>query len=80
MLPDRLPTVPLIRAETLCTHRSPRTNLPCSRAAGHGGRHAFIRYHIDPGKVREVWAATCQACGREVTPDEGAVCRSCGAA
>jgi hypothetical protein len=58
-------------------HKSPRTGKPCRRAEGHTGRHAFIWRHLD-GRVREVWAADCQVCGRETS--DGAVCRQCGAA
>lgn len=68
--------VPIARIETFCGHRSPKSNKPCRRAEHHAGRHAFIREHIRPGLVREVWEATCQVCGK-VTRD-GAVCRACG--
>jgi hypothetical protein len=68
--------VPNVAADT-CGHKSPRTGKPCRRAEGHTGRHAFIWRHLD-GRVREVWAADCQVCGRETS--DGAVCRQCGAA
>ena len=59
-----------------CGNRSP-SGLYCRRAKGHTGRHAFIRHHITPGLVREVWDADCQVCQRPTR--DGAVCRECGA-
>lgn len=67
--------VPLTNAEW-CGQRNPRTNRPCRRAEKHTGRHAFIWQFVQPGKVREVWDADCQVCGK---PADGAVCRECGA-
>ena len=46
--------VPLHNAP-FCNQKSPDTNKPCRRAAGHDGRHAFIRQHVSHGLVREVW-------------------------
>ena len=46
----RVPTV----TGTRCWHRSPASHRPCTRAAGHSGRHHFAWTHLD-GRVREVW-------------------------
>ena len=68
--------VPLTNAPS-CGDRSP-SGLLCRRAKDHTGRHAFIRHHVQPGLVREVWDVRCQVCGR--TTRDGAVCRECGTA
>lgn len=67
--------VPITSADT-CGRRSPKTGKPCRRAEGHTGRHAFIWLKVDPGIVRETWAADCQVCQQPTT--DGAVCRKCG--
>lgn len=72
----RAVTVPLCRPGHICGDRSPKTNLPCNRRLGHTGRHAFIRAHVWPGLVREVWDVLCQVCHWPTR--DGAVCRECG--
>ena len=55
MVPTASPariTVPQIRSRR-CWDNSPNGR-PCSRAAGHAGRHLFAWIHLD-GRVREVW-------------------------
>ena len=67
-------SVPAIKAHR-CWQHSPKTNLPCTRATSHTGRHHFAWTHLD-GRVREVWTSDCQICGRPTI--DGAVCKECG--
>lgn len=39
-----------------CGNRNPASNYTCRLPPGHDGAHAFVREHLDAGRVRQVWA------------------------
>lgn len=39
-----------------CGNRNPTSNYSCRLPPDHAGKHAFVREHVDVGRVRQVWS------------------------